>query len=244
MLTTFETVLETKQKLTDDVYLFRFRLVRPDKIVFLPGQYLIADIPQKNNQSIKRLYSIASSPDQTGRFDLIIKIVEKGLGGSYLMNLDIGRPLLFQGPAGAFTLKNTDRSKVFLATGTGIAPIKSMIASIKNFEYKIKSYLFWGLPYISEVFMAEELKEMEKSGNFSFDICLSRETDLGEVAGDDKKHFTLGRIDKGLDDFFLKTESFKDYEYYICGNPGVVESIRQYLFQKGIDTGNIFSEKF
>lgn len=132
MLNTFLTFLQQKKQLTKDTFLFKFKLKEPKEINFKPGQYLILKINDKS-----RLYSIASPDYSKKSFELVVEIVVDGLGSEYLKNLRIGDQTIFQGPSGLFTIKKTIRPKIFLATGTGIAPIRSMIKSeLKNNSFK------------------------------------------------------------------------------------------------------------
>ena len=151
MLTSFKTRLVKKTKLTEVVYLFQFSLVDPLSINFLAGQYLILLVPSAEGE-IKRLYSIASSPTRTDSFELVVEVVENGVASNYLRNLEIGAEVKFQGPAGAFTLKENNNNKVFLATGTGIAPVRSMIKKLEITNNKSQIFLYWGLKYVKEIY--------------------------------------------------------------------------------------------
>jgi Flavodoxin reductases (ferredoxin-NADPH reductases) family 1 len=155
MLILYQTQLIKKTNLASNVYLFEFSLIEPKEINFFAGQYLILSVPSAE-KTVFRLYSIASSPWQKNSFELVVELVEGGIGSSYLKNLKIDDKVLFKGPAGMFTLKKTDKNKIFFATGTGIAPIRSMIMESQNLpsdpEGKTKSdlvksqkFVFWGL---------------------------------------------------------------------------------------------------
>ncbi|MFN4212960.1 MAG: FAD-binding oxidoreductase [Microgenomates group bacterium] len=306
MLTTYKTLLSQKKQLTTDVFLFRFQLIEPRQINFKAGQYLILKIGDKS-----RLYSIASPDWQKDTFELLVQTVEGGVGSTYLLNLKIGEEAIFQGPAGMFTLKDSPtgapRPKIFLATGTGLAPVRSMIKSeIKKLRYEeikklsneaIKEenknpnfsishfpnfYLFWGLRYFSDVYFLEELKEIEKTIeikkieskkfagvnnpnfsishflNFSFKICLSREKNLEMIPEEDRQYFAVGHVNEAMEREIKKIESKKFggnptflisqflnfFDFYLCGSRQVVESLRQYLEEKGVPASQVFFEKF
>jgi len=132
MLNSYKTKLIVKQYLTRDVWLFRFQLQESSELHFIAGQYMILLIPQNTDASLRRLYSIASSERQIDSFELIIKLVDGGIGSAYLAKIQIGDLVDFQGPAGQFALKENNNSKIFLATGTGIAPMLSMIDKLVN----------------------------------------------------------------------------------------------------------------
>lgn len=221
MLTTFKTLLSQKKQLTKDVFLFRFQLVEPKEIHFKAGQYLILKINDKS-----RLYSIASPDTQKNSFEILVEIIEGGLGSTYLSNLKVGEEAVFQGPAGMFRLKENPRPKIFLVTGTGIAPVRSIIKSeikklrdeeIKeenNFNFSISQFpnffLFWGLRYFSDVYFLNELKQLAiDNQQFQFHICLSREENLQMLPEEDRKYFVLGHIQDSLESVIIGCNQLK-----------------------------------
>jgi len=252
MLTRFKTVLGKKTKLTEDVYLLRFDLVEPKELNFMAGQYMISLIPQKEpGQLLRRLYSITSSPDTKNSFELMIKVMPGGVGSTYLTSLNEGQEMLFDGPAGIFTLKETTNAKVFLATGTGLAPMRSMLKKILNSKSEVsnkfeirnsKLFLFWGGSYFKDVCLLDELKSFEKNlPNFKLFLCISRETSLDQIPEGDRKYYHLGRVPTALEKYW---EEIKDAEFNICGNQEVVEGLKNYLFAKVTDKTKVHFEKF
>jgi len=242
MFTRFKTKLSKKTRLTEDVFLLKFDLIEPKEIVFLAGQYIISLIPQgQPNQFLRRLYSIASSPDMKNSFELMIKVFPNGIGSTYLTSLSQGNVMFFDGPAGMFTLKENSNKKVFLATGTGLAPIRAMLKSKTHIKNK-KYYLFWGLRKLSDVCLFEELKLLIPSlSTPNFKICLSRETSLDQIPEIDRKYYSLGRIPTVLDQYW---QEIKDGEFNICGNRELVETLKTYLYEKMEDKSKIYFEKF
>lgn len=93
---------------------------------FKPGQFVTLDLPiheQKNKRW--RSYSIASAPDGTNVFELVIVLLEGGLGTHYLFNnVTVGSELTLRGPQGKFVLPDEITEDLYLiCTGTGIAPL-------------------------------------------------------------------------------------------------------------------------
>ena len=203
MLISFKTKLILKQRLTSDVFLFRFQLVDPLILDFIAGQYMILLVPQTGKEPICRLYSIASSEKQTDSFELIIKLVDGGVGSDYLSKLQLGDLVNFQGPAGQFFLRESNNSKVFLATGTGIAPMMSIINKQltvnkkqevgNSWQSAVSTVLLWGVATFNDVFFLDRLKQIKlENSEFDFKICLSREKDLSITKPEDQKFFALG----------------------------------------------------
>lgn len=243
MISTYKTILTEKKQLTTDVFIYKFKLADPAAISFIPGQYLILFVPQEGKEPVRRLYSIASANTVTNEFELLIKLVPNGLASMYLEKLPIESEVLFQGPAGMFTLRESSREKIALVTGTGYAPIRSVLLS----QALSTNYtLFLGTPYYKEVFLLEELKELaEKNPNFKFFICLSREQNLDIVPQNDRNYFFLGRVTNGFEELIknLKLE-ISNLDYYLCSGREVVESLKTYLYEKGVPKEQVYFEKF
>jgi len=243
MLINYKTTLIEKRQLTADIFFYRFKLVVPTAITFIPGQYLILFVPQENGEKARRLYSIASPNILTNEFQLLVKLVPNGCASSYFEKLQINNECEFQGPAGMFVLRESQRDKIGLVTGTGYAPIRSMLLSqpmTKNFT------LFLGVPTYKDTFLFEELKQLsEKNSYFKFYMCLSREQNLDMIPETDKKYFLLGRITNGFEQKILNTEySIVNSDFYLCSGREVVESLKEYLYQKGAQKEQVYFEKF
>lgn len=255
MLNSFNAVLIDKKQLTHDVYLFKFKYADVKQISFTAGQYFVLNIPKPDGELIKRIYSIASPPQQTESFELLIKLFPEGAASTYLLNLSIGDQVLFQGPAGNFKLKENGRNKAFLITGTGFAPIRSILLAQFNSVHHptdTRYYLFWGLRTLQDVCFLDELKDLaNKYNNFCFQICLSQEKSLEEVAMEDRKYFSLGHVDSSCEEIINRVANFTPlknffnyYDFYLCGGRQIIEFLRHGLLQKEVNPENIVFEKF
>jgi len=238
MLFTYKTILSKKLQLNSNTYLYHFDLLDPKEIIFTPGQYVILKVPSDKGP-VSRLYSVASRNIIKNSFELIIEIVPGGLASNCLFSLNEKTEVIFQGPAGMFRIKENDRSKIFLVTGTGIAPVRSMLNSIFEAQNK-KCFLFWGLKNYKEVYLFNEFKQ------FNLKICLSREQNLDMIPEADKTFFELGHVDSCFEKQFY-SEVIKqpnDFDFYLCGGRLVVESLKQFLLSKNVPLENIIFEKF
>src|SRR5579884_2379526 len=94
---------------------------------FMPGQFISMSLA-RDGQEHTRAYSVASPPRGDSQFDLCLNRVPGGLFSNYLCDLEPGNEIEFTGPHGFFLLEQPPvRPQVFIATGTGIAPIRSML---------------------------------------------------------------------------------------------------------------------
>lgn len=241
MLQTYKTHLVSKQQLTNDVYVFTFVLDEPKEIIFTAGQYLIMLVPDLSCSTgavvQRRLYSIASSCQEKTRFDLMVKIIPDGVAGKYFSSMRINDEITFQGPAGLFTMRQTQRQIIYLVTGTCIAPIWSMLHGL---TIPSNHYLYWGLPHYKDLYFMDKLKKYEKDNpNFHFKIYLSREQNLNMVPEKDKKYFQLGHVTDGI-----PLANLSSYDFYLCSKPEIVDSLKKLLEQKGAKKEQVFFEKF
>ena len=250
MLGNIKAEFLSKKKLSPDTFEFTFLCKEPNAIDFLPGQYLII-VFDKEGETKRKYYSISSplrqseseaSPKQEkSKLEFIVKIIENGVGSQYLINLKEGAEVLLQGPAGMFVLKDDTKQKVFIATGTGIAPILSMIRTYAE-VIKTNFRLIWGIKKNEDLYYYDTLRSIaEKYNNFSFEIFISRE----EPKSRENNNILHGRVNIGIDKLLNNPETNKEeLEFYISGDRDIVDSIREYLLARNILPEDIKLEKF
>ncbi len=196
----------------------------PDDFVFEPGQTVVLTI-----DSIQRPYSFASAP-RKGSFDLCIRNVEGGALSPKLCSLSKGAKVDALGPLGFFKVKDKDREMVFISTGTGIAPFRSMISSLLESGHKQKLTLLAG--FRKDILYHDDWSSIKaKYKNFDFHIICSQ-PDKG-YKGD------TGRVQALIEKYIPDS---MDADFYLCGVPSMVEDVDALLKQKGFN--NIYFEKY
>lgn len=234
-----KTVLTSKEFVSKDICHLYFSYEDVD-FSFVPGQYAILSVPCIPTP-LKRLYSFAGSSTEKGKFDLLIKIIPGGVASEYIRMLTVGEVVDITGPAGLFRLQNNEKRKIFMATGTGIAPIRSFLSA--GSDRALNSILFWGLKDFSESYMMEELSELKRThSSFMFYYCLSQQPSFEGIPFPLKEYFKTGHIDS-VWETLIPTVSQND-EYYLCGSRAVIESLRVLLLSKGVEKSNLFFEKY
>lgn len=238
MINQYHTKLIEKKPLTPSVFLFKFHLDNPLIIDFIAGQYLFLKLDGKT-----RLYSIASSSNQKNQIEFVIEIVEGGLASTFLKNLSLNDEVIWYGPAGQFCLKKDDLSPIFFVTGTGIAPIRSMILSHIEKD-NFSCLLLWGLRKFSDLYFFDEFLALKEKfpQKFNFIYCLSREEKMINQYQLAKDHFFFGHLQDYLEKNFR--EDFYQRNFYLCGSRGVVESLKEYLKEKGFNDSRVIFERF
>lgn len=235
MIEGFKAKLIEKTNLAPNIWLLKFSLENKT-LNFLAGQFLQLKIGDQ-----RRCYSIASPEYVKDSFELLIRFVPGGLASTFFQNLKIGEMADFFGPYGVFTLKTKEKDKIFIAGGTGISPIRSQILTILKEERRLNMFLFWGLKSKAEIYFFEEFKKIsEKDLNFHFKICLDQEKEFSDLS---PKYFFKGRVQGAMLDF-LEGKDLNSFEYYLCGPPPMVEDLKEFLSNKGVERENIILERF
>lgn len=208
---------------------------------FKAGQYAILTVPASPTP-LKRLYSFAGSNKDKNVFELLIKLIPGGVASEYIRELSVGDMVDASGPAGLFSERESASRKVYMATGTGYAPIRSFLLSLGS-PNTTKRSLFWGLRDYSETYLFDELLALKKaSDSFSFTYCLSQQASFDTIPADLLQYFRTGHIDAVWTSQTPQIEP--NDEYYLCGSRIVIESLRTLLLSKGVSKDNLFFEKY
>jgi len=235
----YDAVVENIIDLTETIKLLRFRLPEGAEISFKPGQYvqLKAPLYEGNDEEVYRAYSIASSPSNKKFLELVIGYVSQGIATTYVhRHLEIGDPVYINGPFGDFYYQDNDREMVMAATGTGVAPILSLLNYMKENDIKRKARFYFGAKKPEDLFMLDYFKELEETMyDFKFIPSLSRVTEEDNWTGE------VGRVDKAINKFL---EDGDNKEAYLCGNAPMIDSVVQVLTSKGIPEELIYYDKF
>src|SRR5262245_33866777 len=124
---THDATIERWIDIAPETRSFFLRLGSARPFNFTPGQFISCLLPV-GGETIIRPYSIASSPEEPRVLEICLNLVPGGPGSHYLFSLDVGAAVHFTGPWGTFTLgQQPDAECVFIADGTGIAPIRPML---------------------------------------------------------------------------------------------------------------------
>ena len=217
----------------------RFWIQIPDLDVFdfKPGQFVTLDLPihEKTNKRW-RSYSIASAPDGTNIIELIIVLLEGGLGTTYLFNeIKVGSNITLRGPVGVFTLpESLDKDLYLICTGTGIAPFRSMATFIHQQKIAHKNiHLVFGCRKLSDQLYGAELKALESLENkFYYHPVFSREDAVPDGAHKGYVHSVYEQL---LAD---KNPS----QFYLCGWKNMIDEAKQRLLAAGYDKKDIHLE--
>lgn len=222
----FDARLVSARPLTPGVRELVFERDRP--LLFEPGQWVNLVLPLPGGE-VKRAYSIASPPiegDGARRFELAVTRVEGGAGSQFLHDLPVGSTLRAIGPQGLFTRRaDEDAPSLFIGTGTGVTPLRSMMLAAIAAGSKAPLWLLFGARYEADILYWEELAGLARAhGNVRYEITLSRPgPSWPGRSGHVQAH--LGELVRAIRAASPETAP----RAYVCGLDRMVASVREEL---------------
>ncbi len=222
--------LVRKNFLTPDM--LELRLAKPAGFSFQAGQFVQCSIPDATATTpTLRSYSIASAPPAEHLL-LYVKIVPGGKASEYLRKIQVGESISFRGPEGRFVVvPEQAAAKTFVATGSGIAPIISMLEDEAAKPYPGRMHLVFGVRHENDVFCKERLEALKSTcTNFSYTLTLSQPSDAWTGAH--------GRVTEHV------ANLPKEGNWYLCGSLPMVKDVRALLSQAGVPSKNMHFEIF
>jgi len=208
--------IESIDKAAPDVAVVKIKLPANERLQYLPGQYI--DLLLKDG--MRRSFSIATPPHDDSLLELHIRHVPGGRFTGQLFNEFKGREILrFEGPLGSFYLReDSDKPIIFVAGGTGFAPIKAVIEHALHHRIDRQMVLYWGARARRDLYLpALPGQWQQQHPNFTFIPVLS------EPAPDDAWPGRTGLVHQAvLDDF----ADLSGWQVYACGAPAMIDAAR------------------
>lgn len=218
----YQARIITKNQLTKTVYFIQYQLLTPPVIEFVAGQTFMLTVAP----NVYRAMSIASSPQNKTVIDSLQDVAPMGVGSKWLLERKIGDEAHLMSPLGRFVIdRESPRKRVLIATGTGIAPFRSMLLDASDGLSGQKDIsLYWGLRHNEDIYLTEEFNTLVgKYPNLKFRMILSQPSDGWTGL---KGHVT---------DHILNDEKeFPNNDYYMCGNKLMIAEMSEKLLALGV----------
>ena len=206
---------------------------------------------QTKGSETSRTYSIAVAPNQSEPQELAFNVrfapppagtqFLPGVGSSFLCGSQEGERLAFRGPAGDFRLVDSDREKILIGGGAGMAPLKSMVVHLlRNRGWQGKVRFWYGARNQPEILYRETFETLAKEHeNFEWQVALSEATDDLQWQGH------RGLIHRAIFEEVLKDHSMiKECEFYVCGPPSMLAATRRMLRDLGVSDASVRFDDF
>jgi len=203
--------------------LLTFQVESKARLEFLAGQFIRIEM-KLNGSIVPLVYSIASPPGEDNRFELCLKVGKKGSPADLLCALHEGAEIRFAQPQGIFVLQQPAENHVFLAAGTGIAPIRSMVHWLMNEPAHHRNSQVWLLYGARDpeslFFHAEFLQLAQRHPTFHYTPILSRPQKEWNGASGYVQHH-------------LHSIAPRSAHAYLCGPPAMIHSASHALHELG-----------
>ncbi len=233
----YRAALRRALSLTETTKHLEWETVEGGRFDFVAGQF-VSMTRVRDGDEHTRAYSLASAPRADAGFDLCLNRVPGGLFSNYLCDLAPGAIVDFSGPHGFFILRQPiERDLVFIATGTGIAPIRGMLEALfaPGAALDREAWLLFGVRYRETILYREEFERLAaREPRFHFVPTLSRAA--SDWTGE------RGHVQEQLRARFAGR---RDFDAYVCGLKAMVDDVRKILKEGfGLDRRQIHYEKY
>jgi CDP-4-dehydro-6-deoxyglucose reductase len=227
--------VERVERPAEDVAILHLKLPTGERLQFLAGQYI--DILMKNGK--RRSFSLANAPHDDSFLELHVRNTPGGAFSHFVFDEMKERAILrFEGPLGTFYLReDSDKPMIFVAGGTGFAPIKAQIEHAFHHGVDRQMVLYWGVRSLKDLYMRDLPGQWQAShDNFSFVPVLS-----DPLEGDGWQG-RVGLVHQAvLDDF----SDLSGYQVYACGAPAMTDIAKKtFVEERGLPEDEFYCDAF
>lgn len=230
-------IIENIRNLTHDIQAIDIKLER--EINFIAGQYAQLTVPSVVSLADSpRNYSFAHcQSENNSKITFYIRHVPGGLFTDWLFDKNrVGQAVNVQGPYGDFHYRKSKRPLIFIAGGSGFAPIKAILEQMQKSGAFRPVTLLFGAREKQDLYCLDEIKELASSWKeaFSFHPILS------ELKPKSNSSELRGFITDHIDDL---VKNLTESDTYLCGPPAMIDSVMSHL-EPRIPTSRIYFDKF
>ena len=215
-----------------DVVILLLKLPANERMQYLAGQYI--DILLKDGK--RRSYSMANAPHNDEFIELHLRNIPGGTFSKFAFTeLKEKAILRFEGPYGTFFLRESDKPIIFVAGGTGFAPIKAVIEDMRHKKIDRPMVLYWGVRALQDIYSNIPSEWQQGNPNFTFIPVLS------DPRAEDAWLGRTGLVHQAvLDDF----ADLSGYQVYACGAPIMIEVAQKSFTEQRLAEDDFFSDSF
>ncbi len=219
-----------------------FRLVNPasDRLPFdfLPGQFLQVAVEPEPGKTIRRSYTIASSPTQSAFVEITVKREAHGTVSSFLHDkVAAGDLLKVSGPFGNFTFTGSDADSIVLvAGGVGITPMMSVLRYLTDTAWPGEIFFVYGARSTDEFVFREEIERLERRHD-RLHVLATMQRSPGTAWLGPEGHLTKELLQSAVPDIGRR-------RVHLCGPPPMMASVKRMLEELGVPSAQVHTEAF
>jgi CDP-4-dehydro-6-deoxyglucose reductase len=232
--------VEKVERPADDVAILYLKLPAGERLQFLAGQYIDMLVKDKDSGATRRRsFSMANAPHDDRFLELHVRKTPGGAFSRFVFDEMKERAILrFEGPLGTFYLRDdSDKPYIFVAGGTGFAPVKAQIEHLFHHGEDRPIVLYWGARSRKDLYLHDlPLAWARDHQAFSYIPVLS------DALPEDAWQGRAGLVHQAvLDDF----ADLSGYQVYACGAPAMTDIARQtFVEQRGLPEDEFYCDAF
>lgn len=208
---------------------------------FAPGQYATLGLMGPRGKLVQRPMSISSSAENLDEYEFFIRLVLGGALTPLLWERKVGDAINIKGPKGKFLLQEDGRRCLFVASGTGLAPFMSMLATLRDHGQTRDVVMLHGVSYDYDLAWRAQLEELEASGTFPLRYVgtVSRPKECPDWTG------CTGRVEAILEEQLdVHGLTPENTTIYLCGNPDMITAVEERASARGFPPEQVRKELY
>ncbi|MFN3712794.1 MAG: FAD-binding oxidoreductase [Alcanivoracaceae bacterium] len=207
---------------------------------FMPGQYI--ELWQPGSSYLSRAYSIANAPHGDGRISLHLRHVDKGRFTEWAFSkMQVGDELQARGPLGQFTMRSVPEAPLlFIAGGTGLAPVLSLIEQQADLFPDRDMVLIWGMRSGDDFYALDRLQSLTAKAP-GLSIVLAAESPDSPIAEFQQARYNRGNIIDAINGTDLLVQK---RDIYAAGPAPMLRELRKLLDANGIEERTVHFDSF
>lgn len=220
--------ISTKTCVTDDIVILTFRLPPTTPFTYLPGQYI-----DLIHGGIRRSYSIANAQTSSKDIELHIRLLDDGEFSQVIKHSTFNQLMRLEGPKGTFFVREAEAPIIFLAGGTGFAPVKAMVEGLLAQQSKREIHIYWGMPHSSSLYTDIATTWANEVESIHYVPVIS--------ADDNSWSGRRGFVHQAVLDDFI---DLSHYHVYACGSPLMIDAAKESFVQQHLSEAHFYSDAF
>jgi CDP-4-dehydro-6-deoxyglucose reductase len=213
----------------DDIVILTLRYPPTVSFNYLSGQYV--DLIYKG---VRRSYSIANAHANSAGIELHIRLIPGGEFSELLANgCDVDQLMRIEGPKGAFFIRKANNPIIFLAGGTGFAPIKAMVEELLKNNIERTIYIYWGMLNTNSFYTDVATFWAKKCTHVHYVPVVSGE----DEAWTGRKGFVHEAV-------IIDFPDLSQYHVYACGSPLMINSAKEAFISQGLHKSHFYADIF
>jgi CDP-4-dehydro-6-deoxyglucose reductase len=221
------TRLRSRTAVAADVYDLVFDVLEPETVLFRAGQFVTLAVgTDAAGLSVRRSYSIASMSDRGESLRFLIRAIPGGVATDYFLKMAPGAEVAMTGPHGFFVLTPSHAGDVvFGSTGTGVAPVLSMLDELaRRGPEPGRRLVYWGMRQESDIFCRDEVEHLCRAASAQLFVHLSRPSEAWPGL--------RGRITPAI---LAELPTLQSPTFYLVGNGAMISELKTALVATGVD---------